>query len=289
MIMHESNTKSQSLIQKKCIIDRNITVLERVQLARHPNRPHVSDYIERIFTDYIELHGDRKYADDRAIIGGFAKIDNYMVMIIGTQKGKNIEENLHRNFGCPKPEGYRKALRLMKIAQKAKVPILTIIDTPGAYPGISSEERHIGEAIAVNIKEMFNLSVPIVSIIIGEGGSGGAMGIGVADRILMLENSYYSVITPEGCSAILWPDNSNGVIQSTLLLKITAKELYKFNIIDTIISEPLGGAHMNYEEISTNLKNILIKELKILNKYNIIKIKQDRYNKYRNIGEFIEK
>ncbi|MBQ4337214.1 MAG: acetyl-CoA carboxylase carboxyltransferase subunit alpha, partial [Lentisphaeria bacterium] len=219
----------------------HLTPWQRVQLARHPERPYTLDYISRIFTDYIELAGDRRFRDDKAVVGGFAKLNGKPVMVIGTQKGRDMKSNVYRNFGWPSPEGYRKALRLMKVAELASVPIITFIDTPGAFPGIASEERHIGGAIAVNLRDMFLLKVPVIAVIIGEGGSGGALGIGIGNRILVLENSYYSVITPEGCAAILWKDRKFAP-QAAETLKLTAKDLTDFGIADVVVQEPLGGA-----------------------------------------------
>jgi acetyl-CoA carboxylase carboxyl transferase subunit alpha len=234
----------------------NLTPWQRVQLARHSKRPYTLDYINEIFTDFIELHGDRRYSDDAAIVGGFAKLDGKKVMVIGTQKGRDMKENVFRNFGLPQPEGYRKALRLMKLANKAGAPIITFIDTPGAFPGIESEERHIAEAIAVNLREMFSLTVPVISITIGEGGSGGAIGIGVGNRILILENAYYSVITPEGCAAILWKDRKYSE-QAADALNLTATKLKELKIADEVISEPLGGAHKDYSATSASIKKSL--------------------------------
>ena len=212
------------------------------QLARHPKRPYTLDYINHAFTDFHELHGDRLFAEDRAMVGGFAKLGEHRVMVIGTQKGHDTKENILRNFGSAHPEGYRKALRLMRLANKFGLPIITLIDTAGAYPGIGAEERHIAEAIAVNLREMTLLEVPIIAAVIGEGGSGGALGIGVADRVLILENAYYSVISPEGCAAILWEDRA-AAPKAAEALKITAKDLLELGLVDEIIPEPLGGAH----------------------------------------------
>jgi acetyl-CoA carboxylase carboxyl transferase subunit alpha len=260
---------------------------QKVQLARHPRRPYVLDYVERIFTDFLEFHGDRRFADDPAIVGGFAKLDGRPVLELGTQKGRNIKENVHRNFGCPHPEGYRKALRLMKLAEKARVPIISLIDTPGAFPGIASEERHIGEAIAVNLREMFSLSVPVLAVVIGEGGSGGALGIGVGNRIILLENAYYSVITPEGCAAILWKDRSFSA-KAAESLKLTGKDLVDLGIVDSIVKEPLGGAHENYDEAAGFLKTALKKSLAEFDGMSPDELKNDRYEKYRGIGVFKE-
>ena len=220
----------------------DLTPWQRVQLARHPRRPYSLDYFSTAFTDFHELHGDRLFADDRAVVGGFANLGEHKVMVIGTQKGRDTKENIKRNFGSAHPEGYRKALRLMRLADKFGLPIITLIDTAGAYPGIGAEERHIAEAIAVNLREMMLLEVPIIAVVIGEGGSGGALGIGVADRVLILENAYYSVISPEGCAAILWKDRS-AAPRAAEALKITAKDLLELGLVDEIVPEPLGGAH----------------------------------------------
>src|SRR5882672_1030542 len=235
------------IIQKKLEETRrqiflNLTPWQRVQLARHPKRPYTLDYIKAAFTDFSELHGDRLFAEDRAVVGGFAKLGQHRVLVIGTQKGRDTKENILRNFGSAHPEGYRKALRLMRLADKFGLPIITLIDTAGAYPGVAAEERHIAEAIAVNLREMTLLEVPIIAAVIGEGGSGGALGIGVADRVLILENAYYSVISPEGCAAILWKDRANAG-KAAAALKITAKDLLQFKLVDDVIPEPLGGAH----------------------------------------------
>jgi acetyl-CoA carboxylase carboxyl transferase subunit alpha len=268
-------------------IYKNLTPWQRVQFARHPKRPYTLDYIERVFTDFLEFHGDRNYRDDAAIVGGFAKLDGKPVMVIGTQKGRETKENVFRNFGCPHPEGYRKALRLMKLADQAKTPIICFIDTPGAFPGVASEERHIGEAIAINLREMFGLSVPVLAIVIGEGGSGGALGIGIGNRIILLENSYYSVITPEGCAAILWDDRAY-TEQAAAALKLTATDLQELKIIDDVIAEPLGGAHKDYDVAAQFLKENITKHLTELGKLSEEELKEDRYNKFRTIGFFNE-
>src|SRR6476661_8230165 len=224
----------------------DLTPWQRVQLARHPKRPFTLDYIQTIFSDFSELHGDRLFSDDQAMVGGFAHFEGQKVMVIGTQKGRDTKENIRRNFGSAHPEGYRKALRLMRLADKFGLPIVTLIDTAGAYPGIGAEERHIAEAIAVNLREMMLIEVPIIAAVIGEGGSGGALGIGVADRVLILENAYYSVISPEACSAILWKERS-AASKAAEALKITAKDLLELKLVDEIIPEPLGGAHTDAE------------------------------------------
>ena len=277
----------KKLEETKKNIFKDLTPWQKVQLARHPERPYALDYINRIFTDFVEFHGDRRYADDPAIIGGFAKLDGKPVMLIANQKGRNTKENVHRNFGCAHPEGYRKALRFMQLAEKAKVPIISLIDTPGAFPGIASEERHIGEAIAVNLREMFALTVPYLAIVIGEGGSGGALGIGVGNRIILLENAYYSVITPEGCAAILWKDR-NFSAKAAESLRLTGKDLKELEIIDSIIEEPLGGAHEDHDAAAELLKKALKKELAGFDKMTPEEIKKDRYEKYRGIGVFNE-
>ena len=263
----------------------NLTPWQRVQLARHPNRPYMLDHIQRIATDFIELHGDRRFADDHAIIGGLATIDEHRVMVIGQQKGRDTKENLMRNFGSPHPEGYRKALRLMQLAEKFDLPVVSFIDTPGAYPGVGAEERHIAEAVAVNLREMMVLKTPLVAVVLGEGGSGGALGIGVCDRVLILENAYYSVISPEGCAAILWKDRANAS-QAAAALKLTAKDLLELGIIDEVISEPLGGAHKDYDATSAALKKALLKNLDKLAEMKISELLEARYKKYRQMGVF---
>jgi acetyl-CoA carboxylase carboxyl transferase subunit alpha len=243
------------------------------------------DYLQRIATNFIELHGDRRFADDHAIVGGLATIDTCRVMVIGQQKGRDTKENLMRNFGSPHPEGYRKALRLMQLAEKFELPVVCFIDTPGAYPGVGAEERHIAEAIAVNLREMMVLKTPLLAVVIGEGGSGGALGIGVCDRILILENAYYSVISPEGCAAILWKDRANAA-QAAAALKLTAKDLLELNIVDEVIPEPLGGAHRDFDTTATTLKKTILKHLEKLNDMKTSELLEARYKKYRKIGEF---
>src|SRR5215470_15782804 len=238
----------------------NLTAWQRVQLARHPKRPFTLNYLQSTFNDFSELHGDRLYAEDRAMVGGFARLGEHRVMVIGTQKGRDTKENIMRNFGSAHPEGYRKALRLMKLADKFRLPIIALIDTAGAYPGIGAEERHIAEAIAVNLREMMLFEVPIIAAVIGEGGSGGALGIGVANRVLILENAYYSVISPEGCAAILWKDRA-AASKAAEALKITAKHLLELKLVDEVVPEPLGGAHTDPEAIAGTLKTFLLKHL----------------------------
>ena len=266
----------------------NLTAWQRVQLARHPKRPYTLDYLGRTFSDFSELHGDRLYAEDRAMVGGFARLAEQKVMVIGTQKGRDTKENIRRNFGSAHPEGYRKALRLMRIADKFGLPIITLIDTAGAYPGIGAEERHIAEAIAVNLREMMLLSVPIIAVVIGEGGSGGALGIGVADRVLILENAYYSVISPEGCAAILWKERS-AAPKAAEALKITAKDLLELGLVDELIPEPLGGAHNDVEATAQILQKHLLSNLQHLLKLPDAKRLQERYAKFRAYGHYVEK
>lgn len=266
----------------------NLTPWQRIQLARHPKRPYTLDYINLAFKDFVEFHGDRLFAEDYAMVGGFAVLGDYKVMVIGTQKGRDTKENIKRNFGCAHPEGYRKALRLMKLADKFGLPIITLIDTAGAYPGIGAEERHIAEAIAVNLREMMVMEVPIISAVVGEGGSGGALGIGVADRVLILENAYYSVISPEGCAAILWKDRS-AAEKAAEALKITAKDLYELGLVDEIVPEPLGGAHNDPETTAKSLKEALLKHLSELLLLSPQERMKKRYEKYRAFGHYLEK
>lgn len=273
--------------ETKKTIYGSLTPWQKVQLARHPNRPYTLDYIERIFTDFLEFHGDRRYADDAAIVGGFAKLNGMNVMVIGTQKGRNTRESVFRNFGCPHPEGYRKALRLMELANLAKVPVVTLIDTPGAFPGVASEERHIGEAIAVNLREMFGLEVPVLAIVIGEGGSGGALGLGVGNRVLLMENAYYSVITPEGCAAILWKDRAFSE-KAAAALNLTAPDLLKLGIIDDVVPEPLGGAHKDYDAAAGLLAETISGELAKLCKMTPEELIEQRYNRFRSIEFYNE-
>lgn len=263
----------------------NLSPWQRVQLSRHPKRPYTLDYIGKLFPGFMELSGDRRFSDDKAIIGGPARFRGKPVMVIGTQKGRDMKDNLYRNFGWPHPEGYRKALRLMRLADQAGIPILTFIDTPGAYPGIGSEERHIAEAIAVNLREMFNLRVPVISTIIGEGGSGGAIGLGVGNRILIMENAYYSVITPEGCAAILWKDRKFAP-QAAEALQITAKKLLELGIADAIVSEPAGGAHRDLDKAAELLGKELDRQLTQLSSMSEQELKDQRYDKFRAFGCF---
>lgn len=271
----------------------NLTRWQKTLIARHPERPYTLDYIAMIVEDFVELHGDRRFSDDPALIGGFAKIKGESVMIIGHQKGRDVKERIKRNFGQPHPEGYRKALRLMRLAERFKKPIVTFIDTPGAYPGIGAEERGQAEAIAVNLMEMSRLRTPIVSVVIGEGGSGGALAIGVADRLYMLEYSIYSVISPEGCAAILWKSKNGDMVTSDFsraadVLKLTAQDLQEFKIINEIIPEPLGGAHRAPETMAERLKDTVLKAIDELKTKPMGKLIEERYRKFRKIGSIIE-
>jgi acetyl-CoA carboxylase carboxyl transferase subunit alpha len=277
----------EKVSQLKEELYRDLSRWQRVQLARHPDRPFTLDYIEMMTTDFIELHGDRHFGDDKAIVGGFAKLDEFKVMIIGHQKGRDTKSNVYRNFGMANPEGYRKALRLMKLAEKFNKPVITMLDTPGAYPGLEAEERGQAEAIARNLFEMSKLRVPIIVAIIGEGASGGALGIGVGDRILMLENCWYSVISPESCSSILWR-SWDYKEQAAEALKLTAEDLLEQKIIDRIIPEPLGGAHKNPPVAALNLKNALLEELGKLVKIKPDKLIETRIEKFGQMGEYVE-
>ena len=266
----------------------NLTAWQRVQLARHPRRPFALDYLSATFAEFEELHGDRLFAEDRAMVGGFARLDSHKVIVIGTQKGRDTKENIRRNFGSAHPEGYRKALRLMRMADKFSLPIIALIDTAGAYPGVGAEERHIAEAIAVNLREMMLLEVPIIAVVIGEGGSGGALGIGVADRVLILENAYYSVISPEGCAAILWKDRA-AASKAAEALKITAKDLIELGLADEVVPEPLGGAHNDSAQTAATLKEHLLRNLDDLLKIPGADRLKARYKKFRAHGHFVDK
>ncbi|MFO1490550.1 MAG: acetyl-CoA carboxylase carboxyltransferase subunit alpha [Kiritimatiellia bacterium] len=266
---------------------RNLTPWQKVQMSRHPLRPYTMDYVGALCQDFEELHGDRVHRDDRAIIGGFAHIGGSKVMVIGTQKGRDTKGNLECNFGCPFPEGYRKALRLMRLADKFQLPIVTFIDTAGAFPGLESEQRHVAEAIAVNLREMFTFKVPIVSVVIGEGGSGGALGIGVCNRLLILEHAYYSVISPEGCAAILWKDRKFAD-KAAEALKLTAQELQKLKLCDEIIPEPLGGAHQDPAATATSVGEAITRHLRELANLSAQGLLEDRYRKFRSMGAFTE-
>ncbi|MEP7014377.1 MAG: acetyl-CoA carboxylase carboxyltransferase subunit alpha [Verrucomicrobiota bacterium] len=277
----------EKIRQKRRDIYGNLTAWQRVQIARHVQRPFALDYIERCFTNWVELHGDRHFADDKAMPGGLAMIGSQRCVVVMHQKGRNTKENVMRNFGCAHPEGYRKALRLMQMAEKFGIPIISLIDTPGAFPGIGSEERHISEAIAVNLREMMNLRVPTIAAVIGEGGSGGALGIGVSDRVMIFENAYYSVISPEACSAILWRDRRHAP-EAAEALKLTAQDLLKLEVVDEVISEPEGGAHRDYEVAAENLSAALRRNLESLIETPVDELLKKRYKKFRALGNFAE-
>jgi acetyl-CoA carboxylase carboxyl transferase subunit alpha len=265
----------------------DLTPIQRVQLARHPRRPYLLDYASLVFEDWLELHGDRAFADDQAMVGGTARLDGMPVLLIGQQKGRDTKENLRRNFGMPHPEGYRKALRLMKLAEKFRLPVISIIDTPGAYPGIGAEERGQAEAIARNLREMAALRVPLVSVVTGEGASGGALGIGLTDRILMLENAFYSVISPEGCAAILWNDGEMRA-RAAEAMKITAKDLLELGVIDEILPEPVGGAHTDWATTAEAVRDGIRRHLAELLRLPVPELIARRALKYRGIGRWSE-
>ncbi len=286
-VSNQIETFEKQALEYKKELYANLTPAQRLQISRHADRPTFLDYIKLMTTDFIELHGDREGTDDRAIIGGIAKIDGQSVVIIGTQKGKTTKENLIYNFGMPQPQGYRKALRLFYHANKFNMPIVTLIDTPGAYPGIKAEETAQGTAIAVNLREMAKLNVPIIAVITGEGCSGGALGLAVADRVYMLEHSYYTVISPEGCASILWRDASKADVAAQAL-KITSEDLLKLDIIDGIVKEPLGGAHCDYEAIGNDLKKTIVNAINDLKDEKPETLRENRYNKFRRMGVFCQ-
>ena len=279
--------QTRSNLLKK--VYENLTPWQTVQIARHPSRPQTPDYIKMICRDFRELHGDRHFGDDPAIITGFARIGSHKVLVVGHQKGKDTQERIACHFGCAHPEGYRKALEKMRVAEKFKIPVVALIDTPGAYPGIKAEERGQAQAIALNLREMSRLKIPIVSVIIGEGGSGGALGLGVADRVAMLQNAWYSVISPEGCAAILWKiANEETNTQAASSLALTSKDNLRNKLIDTIVPEPLGGAHRNPEEAASNLEKWIVDTLTDLERFNPQTLVQRRYEKYASMGVFSE-
>ncbi len=286
-ISDEIKTLEEKVLELKKDIYNDLTRWQRVQLARHPERPYTLDYIYMITENFVELHGDRLFKDDKAIVGGFAMIDDQKVMIIGHQKGRDTKSNVYRNFGMSNPEGYRKALRLMKLAEKFRIPVITMLDTPGAYPGIEAEERGQAEAIARNLLEMSRLHVPIIVTIIGEGASGGALGIGIGDRVLMLQNTWYSVISPESCSSILWRSWEYKETAAEAL-KLTAEDLLEQGIIDRIVPEPLGGAHKDHLKMASTLKSVLKEELSILMKIKPEKLILNRLEKFAKMGMYIE-
>jgi len=278
----------EKLRRTKTEVYRNLSPWQRVQIARHIQRPFMLDYVEHSFDDFLELHGDRHIGDDEAMPGGFAYLEGRKVMVIGHQKGRDTKENLRRNFGSAHPEGYRKALRLMRLAEKFHVPVVTLIDTPGAYPGIGAEERNIAEAIAFNLREMMRLKTPIIAVVIGEGGSGGALGIGVADRVLMMENAYYSVISPEGCAAILWKDRKYAP-ESAQALKLSAQDLIEIKVIDEIVPEPMGGAHHDHVGSANNLKSMVLRHLTAIEQIPLEELLEQRYQKFRGLGDYRER
>jgi acetyl-CoA carboxylase carboxyl transferase subunit alpha len=285
-VSNELGSLERKLVTLKRDVYKNLSAIERVQVARHPKRPFTLDYIEQVFTDFVELHGDRGFRDDRSIVAGWARLEGETVMIIGHQKGRDMKENLLRNFGMPHPEGYRKSLRLMKQAEKFGRPVITMIDTPGAYPGLGAEERGQAEAIARNLREMAGLRTPSIAVVIGEGGSGGALAIGVADRVLMFENSIYSVISPEGCAAILWKSASERD-RAAEALRLTARDLHGFGVIDEIIPEPAGGAHSDWERTAESLRWALVRHLGELCTQPIDELRRTRWNKFMQMGEWI--
>ncbi len=293
MLASEDLSKEIASLEKKLIkVQKNVysslTPPQKVLVARHPNRPYTLDYISYIFEDFTELHGDRLFRDDPALVTGFAKFNGEPVMVVGHQKGRNTKENIFRNFGMANPEGYRKALRMFKMAEKFRRPIITFVDTPGAYPGLGAEERGQAEAIARNLFEMAALTVPMITIITGEGGSGGALAIAMGNKVLMLEHSIYAVISPEGCASILWKDASFAG-KAAEALKLTANDLLKLNIIDEIVPEPVGGAHRNHKEMADTLKKFIEKNLLELSSLSPEAVFENRYQKFRNMGVFSEK
>jgi acetyl-CoA carboxylase carboxyl transferase subunit alpha len=277
------NDLEKNILQKRKEITEQLTPWQKVQLSRHPDRPYTLEYIDKMLTNFLELHGDRNVKDDKAMVGGFAQLDGETIMVIGQQKGTNTKMRQMRNFGMDNPEGYRKALRLMKLAEKFDKPVITFIDTPGAFPGLEAEERGQGEAIARNIYEMIRLKVPVICIVIGEGASGGALGIGVGDKVLMLENSWYTVISPENCSSILWRSWAQKEVAAEQL-KLTSEDMLKFGLVDGVISEPLGGAHWNYDEAAANLKSYIKPVLQKLKKIDPQKRVQQRIEKFNKMG-----
>lgn len=283
----EISTMEGKLADTRREIYENLTPWQRVQIARHTQRPFMLDYLAHAFSEFCELHGDRRIGDDLAMPGGFARLNGRRVVVVGHQKGRDTKENLKRNFGSANPEGYRKSMRLMKLAEKFKLPVVALIDTPGAYPGIGAEERNIAEAIAHNLREMMLLKVPIIAVVLGEGGSGGALGIGVADRVLMLENAYYSVISPEGCAAILWKHRKHAP-DAAEAMKLSAPDLLKLGLIDGVVPEPQGGAHHDHKAAATALHEALEAELATLEKLSEKQLLEARYEKFRQFGEWTE-
>ena len=275
----------QKLEEVKLKVYDKLSAWQRIQIARHPKRPYTLDYIQMIMTDFIELHGDRLFADDMAIVGGLAKVDDQPVVVLGHQKGRDTSENIRRNFGCAHPEGYRKAMRLMRLAERFDLPVVIFIDTPGAFPGIGAEERGQAQAIAENLRDMAQIRTPIIATIIGEGGSGGALGVGVADHVIILQNAYYSVISPEGCASILWR-SATKASEAAEALKLTGEYLIKFGIVEEIIPEPLGGAQYAPTEVAAALKASILKQIKRLKGLSFDKLLDARYEKFRKVGAF---
>lgn len=284
----EISMMESKLAETRSRIYENLTPWQRVQIARHTSRPFMLDYVAHAFTEFCELHGDRHIGDDASMPGGFARLGDRRVVVIGHQKGRDTKENLKRNFGSAHPEGYRKALRLMKLAEKFGLPVIALIDTPGAFPGIGAEERNIAEAIAFNLREMMLLKVPIVAVVLGEGGSGGALGIGVADRVIMLENAYYSVISPEGCAAILWKHRKHAP-EAAEAMKLVAPDLKKLDLIDDVVPEPTGGAHHDHQATAAAFRDVVSRHLGELEKMSVSKLLDARYEKFRNFGEWESK
>ncbi len=282
-VQEELRRLKARLAQLEAEVYQRLTPWQRTQLARHPQRPSVLDYVGSLCSEFVELHGDRLFGDDRAVVGGFARFGGRSVMVLGTQKGKSLKERMHRNFGMPNPEGYRKAMRLMKLAEKFKRPVLIFIDTPGAYPGVGAEERGQAEAIARSLMVMSTLRVPTLSVIIGEGGSGGALALGVSDRVLMLEHAIYSVISPEGCAAILWDDLSKAP-DAAASLKMTARDLFELGVIDEVVAEPLGGAHRDFQAVTTRLAKSFSTHLSQLEESSLDELVAQRGEKYRKMG-----
>ncbi len=281
----EISMMEAKLAETRAGIYENLTPWQRVQIARHTSRPFMLDYVSLAFTDFCELHGDRHIGDDASMPGGFARIGGQRVVIIGHQKGRDTKENLKRNFGSAHPEGYRKAMRLMKLAEKFGLPVITLIDTPGAFPGIGAEERNIAEAIAYNLREMMLLKVPVIAVVLGEGGSGGALGIGVADRVIMLENAYYSVISPEGCAAILWKHRKHAP-EAAEAMKLVAPDLKQLNLIDDVIAEPTGGAHHDHQATADAFREVVLRHLGELSAKPTPRLLEERYAKFRNFGQW---
>lgn len=286
-LTEEIGAAESKLAETRMQIYENLSPWQRVQIARHVSRPFMLDYLKEAFDDFCELHGDRLVGDDRAMPGGLATLNGQRCVVIGHQKGRDTKENLERNFGSAHPEGYRKALRLMKLAEKFRLPVIAMIDTPGAFPGIGAEERNIAEAIARNLREMMDLKTPIIAVVLGEGGSGGALGIGVADRILILENAYYSVISPEGCAAILWKHRQHAP-EAAEAMKLSAPDLAKLKLVDEVVAEPTGGAHNDHSATADNLRTALVRQLGYLQQLSEEELMEQRYQKFRSVGQWTE-